>query len=173
MQSSRLKPYAALAVILMLALPSCDLQVKNQLDIKTNGFLSDNCFQALVVFEPDESARGLVARRENSSQKARKADMRDMALESLVNYSIDIRQKNGMLDKNKKDFDLAGYRTRLTDRLRGLTRGGKTVFSYYNDSNALVVGYTMYNIGFRQKLEDILKTPEVIKQESSNPEPRS
>jgi hypothetical protein len=173
MQSSRIYQYAKLAVILMIALPSCDAQVKNQLDIKTSGFLSDNCFQALVVFEPDESARGLVARRENSSLKAKNADMREMALNILVNYSFDFQQKNGIIDKNKKDFDLAGHRARLMDRLRGLTRGGKTVFSYYNDSNALVVGYTIYNIGFRQRLEDILKTPGVIKQESSNPEPRS
>ena len=158
---------------LILALPSCDAQLKGQLDIRTNGFTSDGCFQALVVFEPDESARGLVARRDNSAQKAKNADIREMALESLVNYSIDFQQKNGIIDKNKKDFDLAGHRARLADRLRGLTRGGRTLFSYYNDSNALVVGYTVSAIGLRKKIEDILKTPDVIKKEGSTAEQRS
>jgi hypothetical protein len=162
-------PFLALA----LALPSCDAQVRGQLDIRTNGFINDNCFQSLVVFEPDENARGLVARREDSAQKAKKADIREMALESLVNFAVDFQQKNGVIDKNKKDFNLAAHRSRLADRLRGLTRGGRTLFSYYNDSNALVVGYSIYNIGFRKKLEEMLKTPEVIKQEGSTTEQRS
>lgn len=159
----------ALAPVIILVFVACDAQVRNQLEIRTNGFINDNCFQALIVIDPDESARGLVARRESASQKARKADLRDMALECLTNYSIDSQQKTGTLDRNRKDIDMAGYRSRLTDRLRGFTRGGKTLFSYYNDSNGIVIGYTMYNIGFKKKLEEILKTPETATPANSKP----
>jgi hypothetical protein len=173
MQSYRTYLLTVLVPILLLTLPSCDAQLRNQLDIRTNGFTNDNCFQALIVIEPDESARGLVARRESASQKAKKADLREMALECLINYSIDSQQKSGILDRNRKNFDMAAHRARLMDRLRGLARGGKTAFSYYNDSNGIVIGYTIYNIGLRKKLEDILKTPDSVNQESSKPEPRS
>jgi hypothetical protein len=173
MRSSRASLLIILVLALAPALASCDAQVRGQFDIRTNGFINDNCFQSLVVFEPDESARGLVARREDSAQKAKKADIREMALECLVNFSIEFQQKNGVIDKNKKDFNLGGHRARLADRLRGLTRGGRTQFSYYNDSNALVVGYTIYNIGFKKKLEEMLKTPDVIRQEGSTTEQRS
>lgn len=156
-----------------MALTACDAQMRNQLDIRTNGFLNDNCFQALIVIEPDESARGLVARRESASHKAKKADLKEMALESLTNYSIDSLKKTGSIDRTRRDFDMAGYRARLMDRLRSLTRGGKTAFSFYNDSNGIVIGYSIYNIGFRKKLDDILKAPDAINQESSKPEPRS
>ena len=172
MQSYRTYVLAALVPILLLASPSCDAQVRNQLDIRTNGFINDNSFQALIVFDPDDSARGLVARRENASQKAKKADLREMALECLVNYSIDSQQKSGIIDRNRKDFDMAAHRARLMDRLRGLSRGGKTVFSYYNDSNGIVVGYKMYTIGFRKKLEEILKATDATIQEGSKPEAR-
>ena len=97
MQSFRMYCLKALAPILLMALTACDAQMRNQLDIRTNGFLNDNCFQALIVIEPDESARGLVARRESASHKAKKADLKEMALESLTNYSIDSLKKTGIL----------------------------------------------------------------------------
>ncbi len=173
MQLFRIYLVRVLAPILLLALPACDAQVRNQLDIRTNGFINDNSFQALIVFEPDDSARGLVARRENAAQKSKKADLREMALECLANYSIDSQQKSGILEKNRKDFDMAGHRAALTARLRGFARGGKTVFTYYNDSNGIVIGYTMFNVGFRKRLEEILKTPDPINQETPKPESRS
>ncbi len=164
----RLLRHAIIGILVALPfwLSHCTPQLRDAIDITTNGFVSDSHFQALIEIVPDEASRGLVARRESAYLRAKSARLNDMAFESLVNYCIDSQLKTGILEKNRKDFDLAAHRTALADKLKGTVRHGKIAFVYYNEKNAMIIGYRVFAIGFRKKVDAIITAPAAGGQES-------
>lgn len=146
-------------ILVAVSLTSCAPQLRDALEITTNGCISDNYYQAILVIDPDENARGLVARRESAYLKAKSAHLSDMTLENLVNYCIDSRLKAGIIEKNYKDVDQASHRAALADKLKGMSRHGKIAFVYYNEKSAMIIGYRVFTIGFRKKLDAIIAAP--------------
>lgn len=148
-----------LIVILSYLCTSCAPNVKNSPEISTNGFINENCYQAILQVEPDASAMGLVAKRESAFLKAKNALLYDLAVENLANYCFDSRLKAGVIEKNKKAAEQAAYKNALAEKIKGLSGAGKIVFVYYNEKNCMVIGYRMFKIGFRKKLDGIINPP--------------
>jgi hypothetical protein len=167
--------YYLLFTLLAISLPcaSCAPQLKNPIEIKTNGFINDNNYQAILEIESDDSSRGLVARRESAYLKAKSAQLDDLALESLVNYCIDSQLKAGIIEKNKSTPDINAHKAVLKSKLKGLAGGGKIAFVYYNEKNAMVIGYRIFSIGFKKKLDAVIASPAGGKQETQNSAIRS
>jgi hypothetical protein len=153
------------AVILSYLCLSCDSHLKTSLEIRTNGFINDNCYQAILQIEPEESAMGLVAKRESAFIKAKTSLLYDLAVQNLATYCYDTQLKAGVINKNIKPAEQAAYRVALIDKIKGITGSGKIAFVYYNENNCMIIGYRMYKIGFKKKLDDII-TPK-----SENPAP--
>jgi hypothetical protein len=165
-----------ITLLILLALAtgsSCTAGLKNSMEIKTNGFITDNCYQALLELEPDDSARGLVARRESSYLKAKKTELSELALQNLANYCIDSQSKAGLIDKSKKEFDQNGHRTVLINRLKGLAGGGQIAFVFYNEKNNMIIGYRIFKIGFKKKLDALINAQTAEKRENTSPPARS
>lgn len=145
--------------ITSVCLFSCAQQIRDAREISVNGFINDNLYQAILEIEPDQNARGLVARRESAYLRGKSADLDDLALENLINYCIDNRIKSGIIGKNRKDSDRSASRQALADRLKKMARGGKIAFVFYNEKDAMIVGYRLFSIGFRKKLDAIIAAP--------------
>ena len=157
------------AVILSCLCSSCDSNLKTPLDIRTNGFINENCYQAILHVEPDEGALGLVAERESAFLKAKNALLYELAVANLAAYCLDSQLKTGTLDKNKKGAELLAYKNALGDKIKGLADTGKIAFVYYNEKNNMIIGYRMYKIGLKKKLDDIINPPALPR--SGNPTP--
>ena len=139
----------------------CALQPKNGLEIRANGFLHDNYYQAILEIEPDDGAKGLVAKRDSAYFKAKNARLGDMAAENIAQFCIDRGIQEGIIDRTKKDMNVAELKNNLINRVKPLSRGGRIAFTYYNDKNILVIGYRIFNVGFKKKIDDIVKSLEI------------
>jgi hypothetical protein len=165
--------YLFLLIFPLLISQSCSMQLKNSMEIKTNGFLTDNCYQALIEIEPDETARGLVAKRESAYLNAKKADLNILAVENLANYCIDTQLKTGIIDKTKKNFDHVTHKNALLQHIRSIAGSGSIAFIFFNEKNSMIIGYRIFTIGFKKKLDAIITTPASLKQENPTPTIRS
>jgi hypothetical protein len=161
------------ALIVACLCSSCDSNLKNSLEIRTNGFINENCYQAILQLEPEESAIGLVARRESAYLKAKNSLLYDLAIENLANYCYDSQLKAGAIDKNIKAAEQAARRNTLIDKIKGVAGTGKIAFVYYNEKNFMVIGYRMYKIGFKKKLDGIINPQASLKSENTVPAERS
>jgi len=145
-----------LAVIYALALlaacgSSCSLQTRSALEIKTSGFISENCYQAILKIAPNDNAQGLVAKRESAYLKSKTAALKEMALDNLSNYCMEKRlQKN---DINRKEINLSVLRINLLSKLDDLVGDGSIAFAYYDETNSLIIGYRIFKNGFKQKID--------------------
>lgn len=153
-----------LALILSCLCSSCDSNLNNPVEINTNGFISENCFQALLKIEPDENALGLVAKRESAFLKAKNSLLYDLAVENLARYCYDGQLKAGTIDKNAKAAEQALSRNALIDKIKRFVGSGNIAFVYYDEKNCMIIGYRMYKIGLKKKLN------EIINPKSENPE---
>ncbi|OHD64822.1 MAG: hypothetical protein A2176_10930 [Spirochaetes bacterium RBG_13_51_14] len=173
MNSNRL----SIAIFALLCFPiacsSCATAIRGTMEIKTNGFLTPNIYQAILEIEPDDSANGLVEKRESAYLKGKESVLNKMALENLVAYCIDSRLKAGMLDSVKMHVDHERHKADLMNALKGFTRGGNIAFIYYSEKNSMIIGYRMFSIGFRNKLNAIINTPVESRQENPVPDARS
>lgn len=134
---------------LALALLACASGTKNAVDIRKSGFITDNCYQAILEIEPDERASGLVAGRESSYLRGKSADLRAMAVDNIVRYCIDSRGASAAADASG-----------LKSRIDGLVGRGKIAFVYYNEKHSMMIGYRITGIGLRKKLEGIISPPD-------------
>ncbi|TFH41138.1 MAG: hypothetical protein E4G96_06110 [Chrysiogenales bacterium] len=143
------------------ALTRCDLQLKDAPEIKTSGFLSDRCYQAILVIEPDQDARGLVASRKSAADKASdRTYLHRMALTSMADHAINEGRRTGALNTKANGFDLEQYRTDLAKTLSGFTGRGRTAFTYYNENHSMVVCYRLCATGLKNKMAAIIAVPE-------------
>jgi hypothetical protein len=155
------KSFCKILILFMTAASaSCTGSLKDSLEIKTNGFITSNCYQAILEIEPEDSARGLVSKRESSYIKAKKTVLKNMALENLANFCIESRLKTGLIDKNRKDTDLPGMKKALIPQLDGMAGGGQIAFVYYNERNSMIIGYRLFKFGFKRKLDSIINPVE-------------
>lgn len=152
---------------LALALASCGLSVRESHEIKTNGFLTDNCYQALLEIEPEEGSRGLVARRESAYLRAKNVNMKELAVRNLADYCLDSQLKTGTKDKNRKDAVPAETRTELVKKLKGYVIGGSIAFVYYNEKGSMIIGYRIFRPGFKKKVAGFINPPVEQKQEAA------
>jgi hypothetical protein len=152
---------------------SCALNLKNSLEIRTNGFITENCYQAILEIEPDDSAMGLVAKRESAFLRAKNAQLSDLAMENLANYCFNSQLKAGIIEKNKKAADHAVYKKALLNKIKGFAGAGKITFVYYDEKNYMIIGYRMFKMGFKKKLDDIINPPANLKSENPVPTTRS
>ncbi|MBP7738221.1 MAG: hypothetical protein KA369_19755 [Spirochaetes bacterium] len=153
--------------ITALAGLSCGLSVKESHEIKTNGFITDNCYQAILEIEPEEGSKGLVARRESAYLKAKNVNVKDLAVQNLVNYCVDSQTKTSVKDKNKNSAYPSEYKSGLAKKLKGFVIGGNISFVYYNEKGSMIIGYRIFRLGFRKKLGEVIATPSDEKQEAA------
>jgi hypothetical protein len=153
--------------IISLAFPSCGLNIKDSHEIKTNGFLSDSCYQAILEIEPEEGSRGLVARRESAYLKAKNVNVKDLAIQNIANYCIDSHPKSAAKDKGRKEPVQSETRNDLVKKIRSLVIGGSISFVYYNEKGSMIIGYRISRPGFRKKLATIINPPAEQKQEAA------
>ena len=133
------------------ALTQCGRHLKEAPGIGTSGFLSDHCFQALLVIDPDQGAQGLVARRESASAGAGdRPALHRMALSRLADHAVKEAVRSGALN-GKAAADRALYREGILMRISGFTGRGRTVFTYYNENHSLVVGYRLCATGLKKQ----------------------
>ena len=169
-----LKHVVPLCALILACLSSyCNSNLKNSLEIRTNGFINENCYQAILQLEPEESAMGLVAKRESAYLKAKNSLLYDLAIVNLANYCYDSQLKAGAIDKNLKAAEQAAHRNALIDKIKGVAGTGKIAFVYYNEKNSMVIGYRMYKIGFKKKLDGIINPQASLKSENTLPAERS
>jgi len=150
-----------------LAFPSCGLSVRESNEIKTNGFLTDNCYQAILEIEPEDGSRGLVARRESAYLRAKNVNVKELAIHNLADYCIDNQAKNAIKDKNKKEAFPAEAKNELIKKLRGYVIGGSIAFVYYNEKGSMIIGYRIFRPGFKKKVASIINPPVEQKQEAA------
>jgi hypothetical protein len=147
--------------------------VKNSVEIRTNGFITENCYQAILEVEPDDSAMGLVAKRESAFLRAKNAELTNMAIQNLANYCFESQLKAGIIEKSKKAADQTVYKKTLINKIKLFAGAGKIAFVYYDEKNYMIIGYRMFKIGFRKKLDDIINPPANLKSENPIPTTRS
>lgn len=157
--------------IIALAGLSCGLSLKESHEIKTNGFITDNCYQALLEVEPEDGSKGLVARRESAYLKAKNVNVKDLAVQNLVDYCIDSQAKNDIKDRIKNNTYPPAYKDDLAKKLKGFVVGGSISFVYYNEKGSMIIGYRIFKLGFRKKLSEIISPPTEAKQEAANTMP--
>ncbi len=153
--------------IILLAFPSCGLNVRDSYEIKTNGFITDNCYQAILEIEPEDGSRGLVSKRESAYLKAKNVNVKEMAIQNLADYCVDSQGKTIIKDKNRKDAQQAENKIELVKRLKAYLIGGSIAFVYYNEKGSMIIGYRFSKPGFRKKLATIINPPVEQKQEAA------
>lgn len=158
MKHIRMHVIPSILAIITLACTSCGPYLKDSREIKTNGFITDNCYQALLEIEPDDSARGLVARRESAYLKAKNVDVKDMALLNLAAYCENqLRGESG--NKFKKDAGNPEIRNEFHKKLKSYIMTGSISFVYYNERGSMIIGYRLFKVGFRKKVAEIIHPP--------------
>lgn len=153
--------------IVPLAFLFCGTNIKESYEIKTNGFISDTCYQAILEIEPDEGSKGLVARRESAYLKAKNVNVKEMAIHNLADYCIDSLSKTAMKDRNRKDPTQAEHKNELVKKLQGFVMGGNISFVYYNEKGSMIIGYRFNKPGFKKKLAAVINPPAEQKQDVS------
>jgi hypothetical protein len=128
---------------------SCSFQRKSSLNIKTSGFISDDCYQAILKIEPDENERGIVAMRESAYLKSKTADFKKMAVQNLAEYCL---EKWHAKSPGQSHPRIKGFRTHLLDALNGIVGKGSIAFAYYDEKNSLVIGYRISRTGFKKQI---------------------
>jgi hypothetical protein len=150
-----MRPHLISTILLSLALcinSACTVPKKEAPDIKTNGFVNDNCYQAILVFEPDPGAAGLVAKRESAYLKAKKADLKDLTLEHMASYCIDHKLQSQMNDKSQRETVFYSLKNDVLNKLKPLAGDGSISFVYYNEKNILFIGFHILKQGLKQKV---------------------
>jgi hypothetical protein len=138
----------------------CGPSLKNTPDISAKGFLTDHCYRAIIVVQADPEARGLVAMRENSSEKAGdRSLLYRLALENLAQYAMETGIQDGSINRRAPDFDAAHYRERLIEVLGRTMARGRIVYTYYDENHSVVVGYEFRGAGLKNKVAAITSTP--------------
>ncbi len=148
--------FASFCVLALLAAyaGSCSFQRKGGFNIKTSGFISADCYQAILKIEPDENAPGLVAKRESAYLKSKTADFRKMAVESLADYCLKRwLHTKGLGQGNTR---IEAHRARLTGELNGIVGKGSIAFVYYDEKNSLVIGYRITRNGFKKQIDALI-----------------
>ena len=158
-----MKPLHVLNAILLLVLSfifACSMQIKNILEINTNGFLNDNCYQAMLVFDPDDSANGLVAKRESAYLKAKRADLINLTLEKLTYTYLADKLQASVTDKYKRDMIIDTLKNSVMIQLKGFVEGGSIAFVYYNEKNSIIIGYQLSKPGLKERVNVLINSLE-------------
>ncbi|MBN2160519.1 MAG: hypothetical protein JW807_14080 [Spirochaetes bacterium] len=153
MKNRKYRHIMTAALPFALALFACASGVKNSLEIRTNGFISDNCYQAILEIEPDEDAMGLVEGRESSYVKGKNADLRDLTAKNLAQYCLEARSAAGQGPRGSLTQEEISVLESKTEKLAG---GGRIAFVYYNEKHSMIIGYRIFKTGLKKKLEAII-----------------
>lgn len=153
-------------LILLLALAAwfgagCSPQTRDSHELRTSGFIQDNYYQAILEIDADEAAKGLVAKRDSAYLNAKKVNLDDLAADNISQYCVERGIQDGSIIRNKKETNVVQIKSSLLGRVKPLARGGRIIFTYYNEKNSLVIGYRIYNTGFKKKIEDIIKSLDI------------
>lgn len=128
------------------------IHTQRGIDISTNGFISDSCYQAILIIEPDNPQGGLVDKRDSAYMKAHTSGLRQLAIENLADYCIAMKERAGLAGKTHG----VDSRAELTSFLSGIVPNGKTAFVYYNDRGAAVIGYRFCRFNLKKKIDAII-----------------
>jgi len=150
---------SALPILIAAFVSACSVQKKIMPDINTNGFLNDDCYQAIFVFDPDESAGGLVAKREGAYLKAKKADLMHLTLEKLISASLATSLAH-ITDKYTRDMLMGRMKDNAVRKLKGFIGGGTVSFVYYNEKNSIIIGYQLSKPGLKEKVDMLINSLE-------------
>lgn len=123
---------------------ACITQTRANLDIRKSGFISTNCYQAVIEVEADEGTQGLIERRESAYLKAKKINVRDKIAENMANYCIDAKLKRFQVGPQRKNLDTTRIKSDLVPALKKFITWEKLVFLYYTENNAVVLGYQIH-----------------------------
>jgi len=159
-----MKPLHVINALLLLVLSfisACSVQTKNILEINTNGFLNDNCYQAILVFDPDDSVNGLVAKRESAYLKAKKADLINLTLEKLTFTCLTNKLQARVTDKYKRDMLLDTLKNNAMIQVKGFVEGGSIAFVYYNEKNSIIIGYQVSKPGLKERVDMLINSLEM------------
>ena len=149
----------ALPILIASFISACSVQKKNMPDITTNGFLNDNCYQAIFIFDPDESAGGLVAKRESAYLKAKKADLIHLTLEKLTSAALAASLPH-VSDTYTRDMLIDTMKNNLMNKLKGFVEGGTVAFVYYNEKNSIIIGYQLSKPGLKDRVAILINSLE-------------
>jgi hypothetical protein len=159
-----MKPLHVINALLLLVLSfisACSVQTKNILEINTNGFLNDNCYQAILVFDPDDNVNGLVAKRESAYLKAKKADLINLTLEKLTFTCLANKLQARVADKYKRDMLLDTLKNNAMIQVKGFVEGGSIAFVYYNEKNSIIIGYQLSKPGLKGRVDMLINSLEM------------
>ena len=151
----------ALLLFVLSFISACSVQTKNILEINTNGFLNDNCYQAILVFDPDDSANGLVAKRDSAYLKAKRADLINLTLEKLTYTCLVNKLQIRVTDKYKRDMLIDTLKNSAMIQLKSFVEGGSIVFVYYNEKNSILIGYQLSKPGLKERVDMLINSLEM------------
>jgi hypothetical protein len=151
-----LRDTSVLLLFLLISCFACSVQTKKTVEIDTNGFLSDECYQAILIFEPDDGAFGLVARRDSAYLKAKKADLTGITIEKMLHFTLTNQPRFISADKYKMDKIFAEMTSYAVPELKGFIKNGSIAFVYYNEKNSIIIGYQITKPGLKQKLNSLI-----------------
>ena len=145
----------ALPILIASFISACSVQKKSTPDININGYLNDNCYQAIFVFDPDESAGGLVAKRESSYLKAKRADLMHLTLEKLTSASLASSLAH-ITDTYAREMLFDKMKGNAVNKLKSFVESGTVAFVYYNEKNSIIIGYQLSKPGLKERVDMLI-----------------
>ncbi len=143
-------------LLILLFYPACSMQTKKIPAIGTNGFLNNDCYQAILTFDPDDGAYGLVAKRDSAFFKAKQADLTGMAIEKMVYSLLANEPRFRFNEKFKRETTFTDFPGFAVTKLRNLVKNGSIAFAYYNEKNSIILGYQISNPDLREKATTLI-----------------
>jgi hypothetical protein len=149
----------ALILVIFFIIPGgCAFPRKDKISIKKQGFISKNCYQAIILVQPEKNNCGLVEERDSAYIKANQSDLKKAAVENLIDYCVEQKLKSLKTANLKTDTTQPELRQMVKNSINAKLWYGKIAFVYYNENNAVVIGYWLSYVNIKGKVACIIDT---------------
>lgn len=151
--------YILFTTILLLCFYSCGRNIIEHSDIKSDGFITKDCFQTIIKSKPDKNLIGLVQNRESALKNVKKIMDDTVNTKLMEYYSSYLKIKNSNIDINK-------YQPRVMEELKKFKKWGYLAHQYYEEDMSAVMVFRIYKKKLKEKIESI-NIEKIIKEKNS------
>ncbi|MCU0847913.1 MAG: hypothetical protein MUD12_08500 [Spirochaetes bacterium] len=123
-------------------------------DYKSEGFLNDNVFQMILQIKPDDSAKGLVQKRENAQEKAKKR-LLGYSVDYMILYIINRDSKKARINDPKTIPNYRELKKLFRKTLKTYVKNGYIAQEYFREDKSLIVSYRIYGGDLKADLESL------------------
>ena len=123
-------------------------------DYKSEGFLNDNVFQMILQIKPDDSAKGLVQKRENAQEKSKKR-LLGYSVDYMILYMINRDPKKARINDPKTIPNYRELKKSFRKILKPYVKKGYIAQEYFREDKSLVVSYRIYGGDLKTDLDSL------------------